>query len=319
MKPFPDSAILLVAKKTADQLLKAAEQLTEYANSDFYDPAIQLHVHDHIRGRCGQAFDDLLHQVKTILQQPPYSVLIQGLTFDQHYRVFVALNRALGLLVARPFDAKSPRAQLIHHVEPKTDMNNRGKGASHAQSIPDLDPPKKVDRKLSEKLHIDGADQPDLIRYVSMQCVRADPTGEGRSRLLDSNSFRAILANANANTNESGSDLIKLLEQNPVPWKVSDYFGDGVYWREILKQDLVFWRHYSIEQALAQPDVTVTDDIRQALAQVDELVNHNEQEVFDFLLAPGDLLIVDNHRCLHSRSAINNPNTPRLMLRSWIE
>ncbi|NQZ09662.1 MAG: TauD/TfdA family dioxygenase [Algicola sp.] len=298
MKPLPDSAILTVAENTVGQLLAAAEQLPQYANRDFYDPQIQLKVYYHIRNRCQPEFDEVVQQIKACLQRPPFGVLIRGLQFDEHYRVFVALNRALGLMVARPYDEKTARAQLIHHVQPQSDINNKAKAI-------------KSGPKLSEKLHIDAADRPTPVRFVSMQCVRADPDGEGRSRILDSQGFRAILA--------SQPDMIKQLEREPVPWPIVDYLGSGVHWRTVLKDDCVFWRHYSINQALARPNVELAGDMRQLLDQVATLLDEDVQQQFDFLLAPGDLLIVDNHRCLHARTAINNPNTPRLMLRSWVE
>jgi alpha-ketoglutarate-dependent taurine dioxygenase len=298
MKSLPQSAIVKVADKTARRLLSAAEQLAEYANRDFYDPAIQQLVHDHIRQTCLSEFNALHQQMTARLREPPYVVLVRGLKFDHHYRLFVALNRALGLMVARPFDKYTPRAQLIHHVEPQTDINKQAKAPSSGA-------------KLSEELHIDAADRPTPVRFVSMQCVRADPAGEGRSRLMDSHGFRAML--------DDKPDMIKVLEQQPVPWKIVDYLGGGINWHPVLTNDCVYWRHYSIDMALAQDNVELADEVHQVLATVDQLCHNQAEHVYDFLLEPGDFLIVDNHRCLHARSPITDPNTRRLMLRGWVE
>ncbi|MFT5164206.1 MAG: hypothetical protein ACI9FJ_002807 [Alteromonadaceae bacterium] len=303
MKPLPQSAIIKVTEKTANQLLTAAQELAEYANRDFYDASIQLKVRDHIRESCQDEFDALHQQITTQLQQPPYSVLVKGLKFDPHYRIFVALNRAMGLMVARPYDEKTPRAQLIHHVEPQTDVNNQAKAV-------------KSGAKLSEKLHIDAADRPVPVRFVSMQCVRADPKGSGRSRLLDSHGFRAMVSEGQSG--HRAKESIRLLEQ-PVPWKIVDYLGGGISWHPVLKDDCVFWRRYSIDAALAQDTVELADEMHKVLDIVDQLCHNQAEHVYDFLLEPGDFLIVDNHRCLHARSAIDNPDTPRLMLRGWVE
>ena len=40
---------------------------------------------------------------------------------------------------------------------------------------------------------------------------------------------------------------------------------------------------------------------------------------YDFALAPGDLLFIDNHKVAHDRDAYqDDPSAPRLMLRLWL-
>lgn len=301
MKPLPKSAIVNVDENLANSLLMVTEKMPEYVNRDFYDPAKQLSVYQWFRQHCHDEFEHLLAQIKTQLAHPPYSVLIRGLKFDDNHRLLVALNRGLGCLVARPFDENTPRAQLIHHVEPQTDIDNCSKERQAVQ-------------KLSEKLHIDGADRPKPVRFVTMQCVRSDPLGGGRSRLLDHTGFRKILEQGDFEL-----DLIKLLEQQALPWQIADYLGGGVSWRKVLTDEGICWRRYTVDAALAKENISLAPEIHQALSRVEELIQAENSYMFDFLLSPGDFLIVDNRRCLHARSTINNPNTRRLMLRAWVE
>ena len=300
MRSLPPSAIIQVADDKAARMLSATRQMATYANRDYYQAQIQLDAYNCLRVSCPDEFDTLEQLITTALAQPPYSVLVKGLQFDEQYRLLVAINRSLGKLVARPYDDKTPRAQLIHHVQPQTDIHNHNK-ANDAVA------------KLSEKMHIDGADRLTPIRYVAMQCVRADSRGEGHSRLLDIHAIYKLLEQG------MSREQITLLEQEPVPWKVADYLGGGICWRTVLAKKTINWRRYSIDSALADNKICLPEKQLKALAQMDTLIEQDSRYKIEFLMAPGDFLIVDNLRCLHARSAISDPNTNRLMYRTWVE
>ncbi|WDE14312.1 TauD/TfdA family dioxygenase [Thalassomonas haliotis] len=301
MRSLPESAIIQVANNKAARLLSAAQKITPYSNRDYYQAQNQLDTYKGIRHSCPDEFDTLQALIKNSLQQAPYCVLIKGLQFDKDYRLLVALNRSLGKLVARPYDKKTPRAQLIHHVEPQTDINNQNQAQGSVA-------------KLSEKMHIDGADRLVPIRYVTMQCVRGDSQGGGRSRLLDISGFRNLLKQDGFSRKQ-----IAILEQEPVPWKIADYLGGGITWRTILSKNNLNWRRYSIDTALAGEDVSISENMKKTLMQVEQALEQDSQYKYEFLMAPGDFLIVDNLRCLHARTAITNTGTKRLMYRAWVE
>src|SRR5712692_8690599 len=120
LTPLPDSVKVKVSTALADDLLKEAQQLPLYDNREFYATFLQAHVHDQIRAHCRDGFDWLIGSIAERIAQWPYCVLIHGLCFDEGNRLFVALNRAFGELVALPY--QSPRAQLVHYVQPSTDV-----------------------------------------------------------------------------------------------------------------------------------------------------------------------------------------------------
>src|SRR5688572_30586222 len=154
MIPFPESARVKISDTLASDLLRAAESLPTYDNREFYSTSLQTSVLDHVRAAAPEAFDSLIDQVKDCLAQSPYCALIGGLVFDPGNKVFVAVNRAFGELVARPYE--KPRAQLVHYIQPSTDiMSLRG---GHE----------------SERLHTDTADWEPPVELISMVCVRAD-------------------------------------------------------------------------------------------------------------------------------------------------
>lgn len=292
MQAFPQDAIVSVPSALALELLQAAESLPLRENREYYDFDLQIDVHDRIRSTCRDEFDGLVTTIKTRLARSPFSVVVKGLQFDSGYRLLVALNRAFGNLVARPYDPNTPRDQLIHHIQPSTDIT-----ASN--------------QKQSELLHSDCADWPEPNDYLSMQCVRADALGGGRSRLIDLPMLKAALDEC------AEPEMIDRLYQEDVPWQIGHYLGGGVAWRRVLTPTSLRWRRYTIDFALAEANITLSDGMLAALDRFDYMLAHSDR-VIDFWLEPEDYLIMDNKRCLHSRTPIDNPETQRLMLRSWI-
>src|SRR4029079_10196263 len=168
---FPDNANVKVDPTVAREILAAAERLPQYDNREFYSTDLQAHVLNSVRESCPEAFDEVITAIKDRLARWPYCALVQGLSFDENNRVFVGINRAFGKLVARPYE--KPRAQLVHYIQPSTDLMSARGGHE------------------SERLHTDTADWEPPVELISMICVRADPEGGGRSRILDVDSIRS--------------------------------------------------------------------------------------------------------------------------------
>src|SRR5712692_30812 len=115
LTPFPDAGKINVSSALARDLLIAAERLPLYDNKEFYSPALQACVHDCIREACQDGFDWLVSEIGQRVTRWPYCVLVRGISFDDGNRLFVAINRAFGVLVALPY--KAPRAQLVHYIQ----------------------------------------------------------------------------------------------------------------------------------------------------------------------------------------------------------
>lgn len=289
---FPEGAKVKVRSTLARELLGAAERLPNYDNREFYSAPVQASVLDQVRAAAPQEFDSLIRQVKERLARRPYCALVQGLAFDEGNRVFVAVNRALGELVARPYE--KPRAQLVHYIQPSTDiMSARG---GHE----------------SERLHTDTADWEPPVELISMVCVRADPDGGGRSRILDVDTIRKEV------NERLGSATLERLESEPVPWQLAPYWGGGVQWRTILTKSSVCWRRYTIDLALDSTGAKLSDDMLKSLAGFEDVIS-TTPNTLDFLMREGELLFSDNRRTIHARTPIAaGTASDRLMIRSWI-
>src|SRR5690242_3288253 len=111
---LPDDAIVNVSSTIASDLLAAAERLPLYDNREFYSSELQVRVCEAVREGCPEDFDAIVSQIRERLVRWPYCVLVNGLAFDEGNKVFVAINRAFGELVARPYE--KPRAQLVHYI-----------------------------------------------------------------------------------------------------------------------------------------------------------------------------------------------------------
>lgn len=290
LAPLPESARVEVEPSLARALLNAAECLPRYDNKEFYSAELQRLVHESLQEVSG--FDSLMQQIEDRLSQWPYCVLVGGLSFDEGNKVFVGVNRAFGELVARPYEA--PRAQLVHYIQPATDiMSVRG---GHE----------------SERLHTDTADWAPPVEIISMVCVRADPSGGGRSRVLDVDTIRDEV------NDQLGPGVLERLETERVPWQLASYCGGGVQWRTILTKSSVCWRRYTIDMALDSTGATLSPDMLSALENFENVVSHTPRTI-EFLMREGELLFSDNLRTIHARTPIGSGTaSDRLMIRSWI-
>lgn len=289
---FPETNKLDVSEPLASELLLAAERLPLYDNKEFYATALQKSVLDNIRSSNPDGFDELIGLIKERLAQWPYCALVSGLRFDEGNRLFVAINRAFGELVARPYE--KPRAQLVHYIQPKTDLPSARGG------------------RESERLHTDTADWETPVELISMICVTADSAGGGRSRILDIDTTRSEVRK------HLGIDTLDLLENQRVPWQLAPYFGGGVTWRTVLTEETICWRRYTINLALTCEGATLSDEMARALDGFEHVVT-NATGTVDFLMREGELLFSDNTRTIHARTPLADPATSnRLMIRSWI-
>lgn len=289
---FPDSGRVNINPALARDLLRAAERLPQYDNKDFYSTELQALVLKHIRDGCPEDFDSLVDQIRARIGQWPYCVLVRGLCFDEGNRLFVAINRAFGELVARPYE--KPRAQLVHYLQPATDLPSSRGGHE------------------SERLHTDTADWEPPVELISMVCVRADPDGGGRSRVLDVDSVRGEVKN------RLGTKVLERLETEPVPWLLAPYCGGGVKWRTVLTKSTICWRRYTINLALDSNGAKLSDEMRNSLDALEEVISATPRTV-DFLMREGELLFSDNRRTIHARTPIaTGESSDRLMIRSWI-
>jgi hypothetical protein len=292
LAPFPDKAIIDIPLTLARELLAGAERLPQYDNKEFYSPTLQAQVHDRVREAYPEGFDGVVGLIKERMAKWPYCVLVRGLCFDEGHRLFVAINRAFGELVGLPY--QEPRAQLVHYIQPETDIYSLRGG------------------REVERLHTDAVDWEIPIELISMVCVRPDGGGGGRLRFLAIDGIRDEVKK------NLGTDTLELLESQPVPWQLHDCWGGGLKWRPVLSESSLCWRRYTIDLALNVNGARLSEEMLTSLDNFEKVIE-GSMRTMDLLMREGELLFSDNTRTIHARTPIaDDKSSDRLMLRSWI-
>jgi hypothetical protein len=292
LTPLPTTGRIEVPAALARDLREAVDGLPLYDSKAFYDISLQGLVRDRMHEACPDGFDWLVAQITERLARWPYCTVVRGLRFDEGNRLFVGLNRGFGELVAPPYEP--PRAQLIHYIQPATDILSSRGGTE------------------TERLHTDAADWETPVELISMICVHADPGGGGRSRVLDVDSVREEVKS------QLGTESLNRLETEPLPWQLATYCGGGVTWRTVLAGAGMCWRRYTINRALESGGAKLSDEALSLLDAFEAVISMTPRTL-DFLLVDGDLLFADNRRTIHARTPIvGGKASDRLMIRSWI-
>lgn len=222
-------------------------------------------------------FPEFATRVAAKVRRSPYFVVVRGVPLTAPDMFFVALTSSIG----EPIDPyKQSWSRLLYRIRPRNDALAAGGGV------------------LNEHLHTDGTDWPTPNSMTCLLCERPDQNGGGRSRLLPINRLRDHVRA----TDES---LLGLLATTPVPWSVMDSLGGGVRTDTVLTEDRVRWLRHTIESAVAG-GAEIDQRVAAVLDRFEKLVDECPTAT-DVLLEPGDLLLLNNAKCLHARTPVADP------------
>lgn len=287
---FPFASTRTLSPAEARSLTAAVTSVMAADEEHYRSPVRQTELR-HLVAEAWPGWAELLGDVRRQLAESPHACLVRGLPLVDAARALVALSCGLGEVV-EPY--RRPWSRLVRKITPSTD---RGGGAGI----------------LNERLHTDGTDWPEPNNITCLLCVRPDSDGGGRSRLLSIESV--------ANLVESQSAAVRRAVRTELPWAVAEELGGGVVAAPVLSNGGVRWLRFTLDEAvrrLADEDSVPPGETRDALG-VFEAALETASGVVEFGLRPGDLLLVHNTRCLHSRTAVPNPQASgRLLLRTKV-
>lgn len=107
-----------------------------------------------------------------------------------------------------------------------------------------------------------------------------------------------------------GPESARLL-WSPLPWRLAESFGSGTVEAPILTAEGVRW----LRRGLAP----VVDRVERALAEFDLALASATEAVVDFPMGTGSLLVMNNKRTVHARTAVEDPSrSSRLVLRTKV-
>lgn len=169
-------------------------------------------------------------------------------------------------------------------------------------------------------VHTDSSRLKPHPRWVGLACVRQAPVGGG-SRLVSAVAVHDHLAaqcpevlerlyqpfHRDVVTPGSEANAMALIQDNVFP--IYSAAGDGPTMR---------YMRYWIEKAHERIDTPLDQLDLEAFDQLDQTLN-DPRFRYDFDLAPGDLLFINNHKLAHDRDCfVDDPQSPRLMVRLWL-
>jgi hypothetical protein len=164
-------------------------------------------------------------------------------------------------------------------------------------------------------MHTDGSEWPKPHDLTCLLCVRPDEWGGGRTRLLTIESVEAIVDRLPVEVRRAVSRPrswvfttpgIRAVDIQPEPDPIVG--ASGVRWlREAVMPPLT--------DAAASAEAGDAMSFAPLVVFAEALERSPEVATFD--LAAGDFLVVDNARCLHSRTSIADPEaSSRLVIRT---
>lgn|GEM_PF-2183617 len=216
----------------------------------------------------------LAARVHELLVVRPYFALIRSVPLaPPHHPFYAALASSLGHL-ADPYETAWSR--IIYRITPRSDKAVRRRGI------------------LNEHLHTDGTDWPCPNNLTLLLCEAADQNDGGRSRLLPLDHLRAHV--------ERSDPHLPALLATPVPWRIADSLGGGTVHAPILTGDRIRWLRHTVDVAVDEGAVLATGLVGQT-GRIEQLID-TCPATMELSLRRGDLLIVNNERCLHARTPV---------------
>lgn len=234
-------------------------------------------VREAIREAAPGLFADVEQEIALRLERPPHFAVVRGLPGARASELLVAFSSGLGMLV-EPY--RQSWSRVVRHILPSRDKTVAG-------------------RVLNEFLHTDGTDWNRPNDYTCLFCVSPDGAGGGLSRIIG---LEALC---------EGLDDDRLLEEvsaRELPWRVANELGGGLCWAPILAPAAtrIRWLRYTIDQSARDGLTDIDPDTEAMLERFEGSIERNEN-IIQFSLESGDMMFVDNQRCLHARTPIADP------------
>lgn len=240
-----------------------------------------------VRAGAPHAFDSLVDDVRDQLRDRSHFAVVRGLDIRGCAdTLLVALSRSFGVIV-EPY-----RAPWSRYVRRVVAADSRTAGG----------------RALNELLHTDGTDWSQPNDFTFLLSVVADQQGGGASRLMDAET--AFNVGIDALRSDWGALTCDL------PWRIADELDEGqVHWAPVadIASGLLRWLRFTVEAAAGDGVAWLDADQRVAINRFERALESSDACCVGHLV-PGDLLVVDNRRCLHARTAVERPAASRRLL-----
>lgn len=277
---------LLAPSELTDRLSATNAAIAHRTDASLRDVTVQSDVLAEYRVDAGERFDELIERLRVMVARPPHFAILRRLP-PAHPLLLVAVGRALGVC-AEPY--RQPWSVVVRHIEACKEA------------------PRGSNANLNENLHTDGTDWPVPNNLTLLMCARPDQLGGGNSLLLDRASVEDAIQE------DAGTAALRLLLDRDVPWKLADTLGGRIHHEPVLGPNRMRWLRHTVLTAV-QAGAELDAALRAAVDALQVAVQRPGR-AHETALAPGDILVVDNTRCLHGRTAITTgERSERLLFR----
>jgi alpha-ketoglutarate-dependent taurine dioxygenase len=158
------------------------------------------------------------------------------------------------------------------------------------------------------KYHTDTTFYPNPERYFILYSVRAARCGGGVSKLRASKHIINYLQKT-----DEGKRALQVLRALRVPFRIPSVFTDSgdasekvyTFSRILDDQDKVRWRDDTVKRGLTEQPSFAHPDINRSIEEFEKALDEAPEEV-RLTLDDDSLMLVDNHRALHARTAFQD-------------
>jgi alpha-ketoglutarate-dependent taurine dioxygenase len=268
---------ILVSAETAETARAMARELPADGDEHYRRPDVQAFLRDAL-GRAVPGWKSMVAQIEETFVEDGL-VLLRGLRFDSENRLLVGLIASLG----RPVGDGNPRGRVVYDLYPIER------------------PPGATDFELY--FHTGSPAQARPHEILALECVAQSDRGGGISKLTLIDAAVENMRRCKQRT------AIKTLCERAFPFK--SFRHETIFYAPIVEQAagpeaaalrVRFQRDLIFNGAAAEPESF--DDSMSAAMEAFEKALSEPGNSIEYLLREGELLIINNRRVLHARTAI---------------
>jgi hypothetical protein len=262
---------------------------SEFDDRSVRDRSVQDRYRAEVCSLLGNEAQSISKYIDERLRRAPHWALVKGFPPQFARSFLVGLTAALGTLEVCH---ANPGPRAVREVRPATDTRFASAGV------------------LNESLHTDSSDWPNPNDLTCLFCVRPDQFGGGATRLLSIEDLFSALRRS-----DSGAAALSFLQNTKVPWRGAPEFGGDIFEDFVFQGSRLRWMRLVIQEKIGG---SLEKTLRAALDEVERAIE-GFPKCEHFFMQSGDLLIVDNKRCLHARASVPfEEQSQRLVLRTKI-
>jgi hypothetical protein len=259
---------------------------SEFEERVIGDRSVQEAYRAEVASLLGDVGQSILKYVDGRLRQAPHWALVRGLPSELAQTLLVGLTAALGDLCSAASE------EALREIRPATDIRTPATGI------------------LNEFLHTDSPNWPNPNDLTCLFCVRPDQFGGGATRILSIENLFSALQRSHC-----GADALCFLQNTKVLWQAGPGFGMQIFEDFVFHDSKLRWLRMVIQEAIGGH---LEKTLRAALDEVERTIEGGST-CERFFMQSGDLLILDNRRCLHARTSTPfEEQSQRLVLRTKI-